>query len=80
MGRRFRGDAREEFRGPGDAAWRRLVPERLTSLQLIIGLLSPDRVGAVRFVDAHRACGAHAVRLQKHHDLPDGVLIGPAAR
>ena len=37
----------------------------------------PDRVGAVRLVDAHRARRADAVLVQEDHDLADRSLLGP---
>src|ERR1700756_6023225 len=38
-----------------------------------------DGLGAVGLVDAYRARGADAVAVQEQHDLPDDLLLGPAA-
>src|SRR4029077_769613 len=38
-----------------------------------------NRLGAVGFVDAHRARGADAVAVQEQHNLADHLLLGPAA-
>jgi hypothetical protein len=46
-----------------------------------IGVLRDELngVGTIGLVDAHRARGAHAVAVQEQHDLPDDLLLGPAA-
>src|SRR6266404_1641807 len=36
-----------------------------------------DRLGAIGFVDAHRARGANTVAVQEQHDLADDLLLGP---
>src|SRR5436190_14800612 len=36
-----------------------------------------DRAFTVSLVDAHRAAGADAVRVQEHHDIPDHPLLRP---
>ena len=38
-----------------------------------------DRIGAVGLEDAHRACRAHAMAVQKDHDLAHDLLLGPGA-
>src|SRR5436190_5898537 len=36
-----------------------------------------DGALAVSFVNAHRAAGAHAVRMKEHHDLANDLLVRP---
>ena len=47
-----------------------------------IGILLDQRngVGAIGLVDADRPRRADAMALQKHHDLTDDLLVGPAGR
>src|SRR4029077_19218735 len=38
----------------------------------------PNGIGAVSFVNAHRARRADTVAVQEQHDLADDLLLGPA--
>ena len=76
--------ARAQDRGGGDPEAR---GERVGGLEAdaadvarqAVGILldQRDRVGAVGLVDADRARGADAVRVQEHHDLAHAPLLLP---
>ena len=57
----------------------RAEPDAADVARKPVGVLAHHlhRVGAVGLEDAHRPGRADAMRVEKHHDLPDDLLVSP---